>query len=568
MHRCGIKTCNLGTAKHEGGATRARPTLVLMASLTVYSNEPATKGKVVLYTSIGPLDVELWSKEAPLACRNFVQLCLENYYDGCIFHRVIKDFMAQTGDPTGTGTGGDSIYDGNFKDEVHGRLRFTHRGLLAMASNGPDTNSSQFFITLAECPWLDRKHTIFGKVTGNSMYNLPRLNELECDDSDRPLYPPRIERTEVLLEPFDDIVPRAPKPAAAEEEPSKKRRKKEKKNLNLLSFGEEAADDEQQAAAMGGEGKGKSSHDVLDDPRLSKQRALEGELQSNGQSRTQQEAAGRRAAAQAAVASAASRARGDGGGGGGGDEDGSAFESSMLQRMQQKRDRLRASAAEAQGAGGGDAAAAEEGGGDESGGSSGAKRGEGGRGEYERLRGELAAEMKAEKADADKPGEPSGRGWKWRGKGQGGEDDDDDDDDDDDEEAGMSALEKQRAKYMKRKQESAGLSKKQRQIATMHKLQQFQKGLSSKPAAADDGGAVADGEEAAGGWLSHTLKFGDEKREAESAKFYDCYDPLAHGEDSSRALSKIREREKTMLSLKAGTYADDEEDGPGGGLRD
>ena len=81
-----------------------------MASLNIYVNEPATKGKVVLHTSIGPLDVELWSKEAPLACRNFVQLGLEGYYDGCLFHRVIHQFMAQTGDPTGTGKGGESIY--------------------------------------------------------------------------------------------------------------------------------------------------------------------------------------------------------------------------------------------------------------------------------------------------------------------------------------------------------------------------------------------------------------------------------------------------------------------------
>ena len=147
-----------------------------MANLTVYANQPATKGKVVLHTTIGPFDVELWSKEAPLACRNFVQLCMEGYYDGCIFHRVIKDFMAQTGDPTGTGTGGESVYEeggpegagaqGIFKDEFNGRLRFIHRGLLGMASNGPHTNGSQFFVTLSNCEWLDKKHTIFGKITG------------------------------------------------------------------------------------------------------------------------------------------------------------------------------------------------------------------------------------------------------------------------------------------------------------------------------------------------------------------------------------------------------------------
>ena len=141
-----------------------------MANLTVYANQPATKGKVVLHTTIGPLDVELWSKEAPLACRNFVQLCMEGYYDGCIFHRVIKDFMAQTGDPTGTGTGGESVYEeggpegagprGMFKDEFNGRLRFIHRGLVGMASHGPNTNGSQFFITLSNCASPDEKRTL------------------------------------------------------------------------------------------------------------------------------------------------------------------------------------------------------------------------------------------------------------------------------------------------------------------------------------------------------------------------------------------------------------------------
>ena len=160
-----------------------------MANLTVYANEPATNGKVVLHTTVGPLDVELWSKQAPIACRNFVQLCLENYYDGCTFHRVIKGFMAQTGDPTGTGTGGESAFGSQFKDEFHGRLRFTHRGLLGMASTGPNTNGSQFFITLDRCEWLDNKHTIFGKITGNSLYNINRFGELECDAKDRPAYP-------------------------------------------------------------------------------------------------------------------------------------------------------------------------------------------------------------------------------------------------------------------------------------------------------------------------------------------------------------------------------------------
>ncbi|KAF5842764.1 cyclophilin-like domain-containing protein [Dunaliella salina] len=177
---------------------------------SIYNLEPPTKGKVVLHTSLGDLDIELWPKEAPKAVRNFVQLCLEGYYDNTIFHRVIKDYMAQGGDPTGTGTGGDSIYGDMFKDEFHQRLKFNHRGIVACANqNQPHTNLSQFFITLDKCDWLDRKNTIFGKVVGDTIFNLARMNELDVDpDTDRPFEPPIIKDVEVLWNPFEDIVPR------------------------------------------------------------------------------------------------------------------------------------------------------------------------------------------------------------------------------------------------------------------------------------------------------------------------------------------------------------------------
>jgi peptidyl-prolyl cis-trans isomerase SDCCAG10 len=107
-----------------------------MSDVAATGNEPLTHGKVLLTTTLGEIDVELWSQECPLACRNFVQLCMEGYYDGCVFHRVIKGFLAQTGDPTNTGTGGESIYGEQFKDEIKTRLRFNRRGLLALASSG------------------------------------------------------------------------------------------------------------------------------------------------------------------------------------------------------------------------------------------------------------------------------------------------------------------------------------------------------------------------------------------------------------------------------------------------
>eukprot|EP01083_Nonionella_stella_P139871 427609_1 len=204
-----------------------------------YILDPPTKGKILLHTSCGDLDIELWPKEAPKACRNFVQLCMEGYYDNTIFHRVIKDVMVQGGDPTGTGMGGESCFGEPFKDEFHSRVKFCARGRIAMASDGPHSNQSQFFITLAECPWLDRKHTIFGKITGNTIFNALKLGEGELID-DRPEVPQRVTSAEILLNPFDDIVPRV---IQAEAKPGKKKKKKKRKK---------------------NKGKGKDEEDVMD----------------------------------------------------------------------------------------------------------------------------------------------------------------------------------------------------------------------------------------------------------------------------------------------------------------
>ncbi|KAF7651307.1 hypothetical protein LDENG_00112950 [Lucifuga dentata] len=240
----------------------------------IYIQEPPTNGKVLLKTSAGDIDIELWSKEAPKACRNFVQLCMEGYYDGTIFHRVVRDFIIQGGDPTGTGTGGESIYGRPFKDEFHSRMRFNRRGLVAMANAGPHDNGSQFFFTLGRADELNNKHTIFGKVTGDTVYNMLRLAEVECDSEERPLKPHKIRSAEVLHSPFDDIEPRELKKAKKEKdkEEGKKSQSKATKNFSLLSFGEEAEEEEEMVNQVSQtlKGKSKSSHDLLkDDPRLS-----------------------------------------------------------------------------------------------------------------------------------------------------------------------------------------------------------------------------------------------------------------------------------------------------------
>ncbi|RZB39700.1 peptidyl-prolyl cis-trans isomerase CWC27 -like [Asbolus verrucosus] len=235
---------------------------------SVYILEPPTTGKVLLKTTVGDIDVELWAKETPKTCRNFIQLCLEGYYDNTIFHRVVKGFIVQGGDPNGDGTGGESIYGEPFKDEFHQRLRFSRRGLLAMANAGKDDNGSQFFFTLGATPELQDKHTIFGKITGETIFNMLKLEEGLVRD-ERPVYPHKIIKVEVLNNPFADIEPRI------KEVEIKEKKKKEKKpgvkNFKLLSFGAEAEEDEEESTRENEKfvGKGKSTHDVLDDPKLS-----------------------------------------------------------------------------------------------------------------------------------------------------------------------------------------------------------------------------------------------------------------------------------------------------------
>lgn len=248
----------------------------------IYIQEPPTNGKVLLKTSAGDIDIELWSKEAPKACRNFVQLCMEAYYDNTIFHRVVPGFIVQGGDPTGTGTGGESIYGAPFKDEFHSRLRFSRRGLVAMANAGPHDNGSQFFFTLGRADELNNKHTIFGKVTGDTIYNMLRLAEVDIDNEERPLNPYKIRSSEVLYNPFDDIIPREIKKPKKEkpEEEEKKLKPKGTKNFSLLSFGEEAEEEEEEVnrVSQSMKGKSKSSHDLLkDDPHLSSVPVVESE---------------------------------------------------------------------------------------------------------------------------------------------------------------------------------------------------------------------------------------------------------------------------------------------------
>jgi cyclophilin family peptidyl-prolyl cis-trans isomerase len=145
-----------------------------------------------MHTNHGPIEVELFDEDAPKTVENFLTLARDGYYDGLIFHRVIRDFMIQGGCPEGTGTGGPGY---EFEDEINDNK--VVRGALAMANRGPNTNGSQFFIVTTEAaPWLDGKHTVFGRVA-SGMEAVDSIEGAETGPQDRPVQDAVIERVEV-----------------------------------------------------------------------------------------------------------------------------------------------------------------------------------------------------------------------------------------------------------------------------------------------------------------------------------------------------------------------------------
>ncbi|OAQ61033.1 peptidyl-prolyl isomerase CWC27 [Pochonia chlamydosporia 170] len=242
----------------------------------IYNLEPQPTASAIIHTTLGEILVELFAKQTPLTCRNFLQHSLDGYYDGTIFHRLVPNFILQGGDPTGTGNGGESIYDGgafsgdldpwpmderrginagptgiNFKDEFHSRLKFNRRGLLGMANESrTDTNGSQFFFTLDKTEELNGKNTLFGRVAGDTIYNLAKIGESEVDEaSERPLYAVKIERIEILVNPFEDMKKRSRVATHAVQKSTqadKSKKKKRKGGKQLLSFGDEEGEEEEE----------------------------------------------------------------------------------------------------------------------------------------------------------------------------------------------------------------------------------------------------------------------------------------------------------------------------------
>jgi cyclophilin family peptidyl-prolyl cis-trans isomerase len=144
-----------------------------------------TSGKkysAVMHTEKGDIKLQLFANETPKTVNNFVFLAKEGFYDGVIFHRVIKDFMVQGGDPTGTGRGGPGY---KFEDEFNPKLKHDKPGVLSMANAGKNTNGSQFFITHVPTPWLDFKHTVFGEV----MEGMDVVHSIPARDPMNPAFP-------------------------------------------------------------------------------------------------------------------------------------------------------------------------------------------------------------------------------------------------------------------------------------------------------------------------------------------------------------------------------------------
>ncbi|KAI9882411.1 MAG: subunit of the Arp2/3 complex [Watsoniomyces obsoletus] len=222
---------------------------------STYNLEPPPTAKVLLRTTSGPILLELFAQQTPLASRNFLQHCLNGYYTSTLFHRVIPNFIIQGGDPSGTGSGGvPSINDGlPFADEFHSRLKFNRRGLLGMANSGlKNDNGSQFFITLGKTEELNGRNTLFGRVAmgpeeGDTIFNVLRIGEAELiEGTERPMYPVKVEGVEVLVNPFGDmkIAPTISEKLGGEGEKKKVTKKKIGKKT-LLSFGVDEGEEEE-----------------------------------------------------------------------------------------------------------------------------------------------------------------------------------------------------------------------------------------------------------------------------------------------------------------------------------
>lgn len=235
----GVKLDKINSATYSDGTVSSSVTSTVMPIANVQkaallSDEQIIyprikkKGYIQLITNFGPLNLELYCDRTPKTCHNFLLLASRGYYDDTCFHRLVKNFIMQGGDPSGTGSGGQSAWGQPFKDECHGDLKHVGRGVLAMANSGPNTNKSQFYITLRGV-WdhLDGKHTVFGRLVGGEETLDKIESSVEVDKNDRPKKEIKIVRVVKYVDPFEEVE------KAIEEE--RKRDVNEKKRKDVTS---------------------------------------------------------------------------------------------------------------------------------------------------------------------------------------------------------------------------------------------------------------------------------------------------------------------------------------------
>ncbi|GAB1869842.1 RING-type E3 ubiquitin transferase [Camponotus japonicus] len=223
-----IKADKFNAAHYSTGAVAAGFTSTIMPAETTHQaavisedlvryEKVKKKGYVRFFTNFGALNLELYCDLVPKTCENFMKHCQNGYYDGTKFHRSIRNFMIQGGDPTNTGNGGKSIWGKPFEDEFKPNLVHQGRGILSMANSGPNTNGSQFFITFRSCRHLDRKHTVFGKIVGG-LDTLNTIEKVEVDNKDRPIEDIVIQGVQVFVDPFQEADEQLAAERAAEAE--------------------------------------------------------------------------------------------------------------------------------------------------------------------------------------------------------------------------------------------------------------------------------------------------------------------------------------------------------------
>lgn len=190
-----------GAASRSFTSTSFSPVTTNEYEYVKVEKNPKKKGYVRLQTTHGDLNIELHCDITPRTCENFVTLCERGYYNGVAFHRNIRNFMIQGGDPTGTGRGGESIWGKPFKDELNSKLVHSGRGVVSMANSGPHTNGSQFFILYKSAKHLNFKHTVFGMVVGG-LTTLSAMEKVPVDDDDRPSEEIKIISADVFVNPY------------------------------------------------------------------------------------------------------------------------------------------------------------------------------------------------------------------------------------------------------------------------------------------------------------------------------------------------------------------------------